>query len=92
MGAAASQMERRGISTARGMENRSIAEQNRLLEETERKIAGLYLYLKELNEQKEEEKRVPTLADLFDAAMNRALRDGKRSDAIGFADSAASCG
>lgn len=89
MGAAASQMERRGISTARGMENRRIMEQNRLLEETERKIAGLFLYLKKLNGQKEEDERGPTLADLFDAAMNRALRDGKRSDAIDFADGAA---
>ena len=89
MGAADSQMERRGISTGRGMENRRIAEQNRLLEETGRKIAGLCLYLKKLNEQKEDEGRGPTLADLFDAAMNRALRDGKRSDAADFADGAA---
>ena len=89
VGTAASQMERRGISTGRGMENRQIAEQNRLLEETGRKIAGLGLYLKKLNEQKEDEGRGPTLADLFDAAMNRALRDGKRSDAIDFADGAA---
>ncbi len=89
MGAAASQMERRGISTGRGMENRRIAEQNRLLEETGRKIAGLCLYLKKLNEQKEEDERRPALADLFDEAMNRALRDGKRSDAVDFADGAA---
>ena len=89
MGAAASQMERRGISTVRGMENRRIMEQNRLLEETERQIAELCLYLKELNEQKEDQERGPALADLFDAAMNRALRDGKRSDAIDFADGAA---
>ena len=89
MGAAASQMERRGISTVRGMENRRIMEQNRLLEETERRIAGLCLYLKKLNEQKEEDERGTTLADLFDAAMNRALRDGKRSDAVNFADGAA---
>ncbi len=82
-------MERRGISNARGMENRSIAEQNRLLEETERRMAGLCLYLEELNEQKEKEERVPTLADLFDAAMNRALRDGNRSEAADFADGAA---
>jgi len=89
MGAAASQMERRGIPTARGVENRSIAEQNRLLEETERRIEGLCIYLKELNEQKEKEERVPTLADLFDAAMNRALRNENRRDAAAFADSAA---
>lgn len=89
MGAAASRMERRGISTVKGMENRQIVEQNSLLEETERQIAGLCLYLKELNEQKEDGERGPTLADLFDAAMNRALRDGKRSDAIAFADGAA---
>lgn len=86
--AAASQMERRGISTGRGMENRRIAEQNRLLEETGRKIAGLCLYLKKLNEQKEEDERRPALTDLFDEAMNRALRDGKRSDAVDFADGA----
>ncbi len=43
MGAAASQMERRGIPTGRGMENRQIAEQNHLLEETGRKIAELCL-------------------------------------------------
>ena len=92
MGAAASQMERRRISTGRGMENRRIAEQNRLLEETGRKIAGLCLYLKKLNEQKEEEGRRPALADLFDEAINRALRDGKRSDAVDFADGAAFCG
>ncbi len=60
-----------------------------MLEETGRKIAGLCLYLKKLNKQKEDEGRGPTLADLFDAAMNRALRDGKRSDAIDFADGAA---
>ena len=64
-------------------------EQNRLMEETERQIAGLCLYPKELNEQKEDEERGSTLADFFDAAMNRALRDGKHSDAIDFADSAA---
>lgn len=89
MGAAASQMERRGISTVRGMENRRIMEQNRLLEETERRIAGLCLYLKKLNEQKEDNERGPAFADLFDEAMNRALRDGKRSDAVDFADGAA---
>ncbi len=89
MGVAASQMERRGISTARGMENRRIMEQNRLLEETERKIAELCLYLKKLNEQKKENERGSALADLFDAAMNQALRDGKRSDAIDFEDGAA---
>ena len=60
-----------------------------MLEETERKIAGLCLYLKKLNEQKEDEGRGSVLADLFDAAMNRALRDGKRSGAIDFADGAA---
>jgi len=32
---------------------------------------------------------VTTLADLFDAAMNRALRNEKRRDAAAFADSAA---
>ncbi len=89
MGAAASQMERRGISTIRGMDNRRIMEQNRLLEETGHKITGLCIYLKKLNEQKEDEERGPTLADLFDAAMNRALGDGKRSDATDFADGAA---
>lgn len=89
MGVAASQMERRGISTARGMENRRIMEQNRLLEETERKIAELCLYLKKLNEQKKENERGSALADLFDAALNQALRDGKRSDAIDFEDGAA---
>ncbi len=82
-------MEHRGISTARGIENRRIAEQNRLLEETGRKIVGLCLYLKELNEQKEEAERVPTLADLFDAAMNRAFRNENRRDATVFADGAA---
>ena len=76
---AASQMERRGISTARGMENRRIMEQNRLLEETERKIAELCLYLKKLNEQKKENERGSALADLFDAAMNQARRSGMES-------------
>lgn len=89
MGAAASQMERRGISNVRGMEKGVFIEQNRLLEEMERQIAGLCLYLKELNKQKEDEERGPALADLFDAAMNCALRDGKRGDAMAFADGAA---
>ncbi len=89
MGAAASQMERRGISTGRRMENRRIAEQNRLLEETEREILELRLYLEELNELKEDEARGPVLADLFDDAMNRALQNGNRSAAIDFADGAA---
>ena len=57
--------------------------------EEERRIAGLCLYLKKLNEQKEEDERGLALADLFDAVMNRALRDGKRSDAVDFADGAA---
>lgn len=83
-------MECRGIPTGRGMENRQIAEQNHLLEETGRKIAELCLYLEELNRLKEEEEhRPPTPADMLGGALQMALQNGNRNDAIAFADSEA---
>lgn len=47
MGVAATQMERRGIATDKGEQNRRIREENRLLKEVKRRIAALKSWVKE---------------------------------------------
>ena len=53
MGPAASQMERRGISTAKGNINREIAADNKLLKEIKARITRLYNWSKEQSGQPE---------------------------------------
>ena len=54
MGVAATQMERRGIVTDKGNQNREIREQNRLLKEVKRRIAALTAWIKEKTAQTKE--------------------------------------
>ena len=53
MGVAATQMERKGIVTEKGEKNRQIREQNRLLKEVKRRIAGLEKWVKEKSAEKD---------------------------------------
>lgn len=54
MGVAATQMERRGIATERGEQNREIRRQNRLLTEMRRQISRLTVWIRQMTGQERE--------------------------------------
>lgn len=101
MGAAATQMERKGIVTEIGEKNRLIREQNRLLKEVRRRIAELSKWVKEKSAQKDNQSinpfhsvpiqspQPPTLLELLNTAMQQAgqpnSRYGKIKDLKSFA-------
>lgn len=100
MGVAATQLERRGIETDRGNQNRQIREQNRLLREVKRRIAVLTSWIKEKKSQARENQSVnpihpinpipsPTLSELLNKAMREAdvqrSRYGKIQDLKAYA-------
>ena len=94
MGVAATQMERRGIVTDKGNQNREIREQNRLLKEVKRRIAALTAWIKEKASQAKENQSVnpfpsvpipserpeqpPTLLELLNRAYTEAAKPQSR--------------
>ena len=91
MGVAATQMERRGIATDKGNQNREIREQNRLLKEVKRRIAALTAWIKEKTSQVKENQSVnpfpsvpipseqpPTLLELLNRAYAEAAKPQSR--------------
>lgn len=58
MGVAATQMERRSITTEKGSVNREIAAQNKLLKEIKARLTRLYNWSKEQSKQPEEKRSV----------------------------------
>ena len=94
MGVAATQMERRGIVTDKGNQNREIREQNRLLKEVKRRIAALTAWIKEKASQARENQSVnpfpsipipserseqpPTLLELLNRAYAEATKPQSR--------------
>ena len=58
MGVAATQMERRGVSTEKGSVNREISAQNKLLKEIKARITRLYNWSKEQSKQSGEKRSV----------------------------------
>jgi hypothetical protein len=54
MGVAATQMEKRGIATERGEQNREIRRQNRLLTEMHRQISRLTVWIRQMTRQERE--------------------------------------
>ncbi|XBX05532.1 MobQ family relaxase [Enterocloster clostridioformis] len=94
MGVAATQMERRGIVTDKGNQNREIREQNRLLKEVKRRIAALTAWIKEKASQAKENQSVnpfpsvpipserteqpPTLLELLNRAYAEAAKPQSR--------------
>ena len=54
MGVAATQMEKRGITTERGEQNREIRRQNRLLTEMRRQISRLTVWIRQMTRQERE--------------------------------------
>lgn len=94
MGVAATQMERRGIVTDKGNQNREIREQNRLLKEVKRRIAALTAWIKEKALQAKENQSVnpfpsipilserseqpPTLLELLNRAYAEAAKPQSR--------------
>lgn len=91
MGVAATQMERRGIVTDKGNQNREIREQNRLLREVKRRIAALTAWIKEKASQaqsvnpflsvpihSERSEQPPTLLDLLNRAYAETTKPQSR--------------
>ena len=90
MGVAATQMERRGIVTDKGNQNREIREQNRLLKEVKRRIAALTAWIKEKASQAKENpfpsipipserpEQPPTLFELLNRAYTEAAKPQSR--------------
>ena len=90
MGVAATQMERRGIVTDKGNQNREIREQNRLLKEVKRRIAALTAWIKEKTAQTKENpfpsvpilsersEQPPTLLELLNRAYTEAAKPQSR--------------
>ena len=90
MGVAATQMERRGIVTDKGNQNREIREQNRLLKEVKRRIAALTAWIKEKASQAKENpfpsipipserpEQPPTLFELLNRAYTEAATPQSR--------------
>ncbi|NDO45263.1 MobQ family relaxase [Clostridium sp. MD294] len=94
MGVSATQMERRGIVTDKGNQNREIREQNRLLKEVKRRIAALTAWIKEKTTQAQENQSVnpfpsvpipserpeqpPTLLELLNRAYAEAAAPQSR--------------
>jgi hypothetical protein len=90
MGVAATQMERKGIVTEKGEKNRQIREQNRLLKEVKRRIAGLEKWVKEKSAEKDSQSinpfhsvpihspQPPTLLELLNTAMQQAGQPDSR--------------
>jgi len=75
LGAAASQMERRGIRTERGDINREIEVTNQKLRQLKARLDKLQTWLKD--EQKNTEP--PTLADVITNVLNQREQNGERS-------------
>lgn len=73
LGAAASQMEKRGIRTERGDINREIEISNQKLRELKARIGKLQNWLKEEMQNTEP----PTLADYIQDILSRKAREGK---------------
>lgn len=80
LGAAAIQMERRGIATDKGNLNRQIRQQNHLLREVKRRIAVLASWIKEKAAEVKEDQSInlinpinpPTLLELINKSMQEA--------------------
>ena len=77
MGIAATQMERRGITTEKGGINREITEQNRLLKEIKARITRLYNWSKQQAAQPEEKQSVWEQLQQAQAAAKPTTRYGK---------------
>ncbi|WP_326975420.1 MobQ family relaxase [Caproicibacter sp. BJN0012] len=77
MGVAATQMERRGISTEKGIVNREIAAQNRLLKEIKARITHLYNWSKQQAAQPEQKPSIWEQLQQVQAAAQPATRYGK---------------
>ncbi len=80
MGPAASQMERRGITTEKGNINREIAADNKLLKEIKARITRLYNWSKEQAEAAPAQGKESIIAQLWQAWMDTAApstRSGK---------------
>lgn len=83
-------MERRGIVTDKGNQNREIREQNRLLKEVKRRIAALTAWIKEKTAQTKENpfpsvpilsersEQPPTLLELLNRAYTEAAKPQSR--------------
>ena len=94
MGVAATQMERRGIVTDKGNQNREIREQNRLLKEVKRRIAALTAWIKEKTAQTKENpflsvpilsersEQPSTLLELLNRAYTEAAKPQSRYEKI----------
>ena len=77
MGVAATQMERRGIPTEKGVVNREIAAQNRLLKEIKARITRLYNWSKQQAAKPEEKRSVWEQLQQAQAAAKPTTRYGK---------------
>jgi outer membrane murein-binding lipoprotein Lpp len=77
MGVAATQMERRGLSTKKGGVNREIAAQNRLLKEIKARITRLYNWSKEQAALPEEKRSVWEQLQQAQTAAKPTTRYGK---------------
>ena len=77
MGVAATQMERRGISTEKGTVNREIAAQNKLLKEIKARITRLYNWTKEQAAKPEERRSVWEQLQQAQTAAKPTTRYGK---------------
>jgi hypothetical protein len=77
MGVAATQMERRGISTEKCAVNREIAAQNRLLKEIKARITRLYNWTKQQAAQPEQKQSIWEQLQQAQAAARPTTRYGK---------------
>ena len=77
MGVAATQMERRGLSTEKGAVNRKIAAQNRLLKEIKARITRLYNWSKQQTAQPEQKQSIWEQLQQAQVAAQPATRYGK---------------
>ena len=77
MGVAATQMERRGISTEKGIVNRKIVAQNRLLKEIKARITRLYNWTKQQATQPEQKQSIWEQLQQAQAAARFTTRYGK---------------
>ena len=77
MGVAATQMERRGISTEKGAVNREITAQNKLLKEIKARITRLYNWSKQQASQPEEKRSIWEQLQQAQAAAKPTTRYGK---------------
>ena len=77
MGVAATQMERRGISTEKGAVNREIAAQNRLLKEIKARITLLYNWTRQQAAQPEQKPSIWEQLQQAQATIQPTTRYGK---------------